>query len=250
LKSPRDPASPARREGAHGDPDPQEARSISSDRHRAPPSSHRALHRLLTAALGNPKLASRAVSGALASANLEAMPHEPNELVNFVQRHLFDVLSADLGQRIAIAVIHDLAADLGVSVDAAAVPAVSAESSHARIRSRPAVEATGASARTRAAPLRLHLLLVGDDRFECALLARALVGRGWDVTVATSADEVRRTLAGGSEVHVVLTYGAATAFRELPRVLGERTPSIPCLARGSESTPDDITTALHEILKR
>ena len=169
----------------------------------APP--HATLRRLLTAALGDASGAERALRNALSDSRKLALPSDPSELLAFTRARMLTPLTSVLGPRLALALLHDLATELGLASE----PRVTEQISYPRMapvdpRVAPGVAPTSvapvSARKPRAVGPRAHarrgVLLVDHDRFGRASLARVLV-RDCELTVGDSVGDVKEALLAG-----------------------------------------------------
>jgi CheY-like chemotaxis protein len=186
--------------------------------------AQQALNTLLATALGDQRSVSGVVSSALATARRSTLPSAPGELLGFVKAYLVGPLSAELGPRIALALLHDLAIELDVEPPSDREPTFYPEPASqprpmtgiapsAIVMPRSVVPRSGATV------VRPSVLLVDADRFGRPALARALVRGGCDCTTAENAEEVKRALGSGETFHAALVDADLADIEDIIDVL-------------------------------
>jgi hypothetical protein len=154
-------------------------------------------------ACGATEPALEAIRQAMVLAGREELPLTGPEVVAFVRAHLAALLSDQIGPRLTIAMIDDLAEKLGVEdarasgdMQSSIPPPASIPRPVARFRPRP-----GSSPRVKP---RTSVVLVDADRVGRSTLARTLLRAKWDVTAVDTAADMVATLQSGEPIDVLL----------------------------------------------
>jgi PleD family two-component response regulator len=187
---------------------------------------------VLLAAYGAEERVASIIGSALLSANRASAPKGPRELLTFVKACVLPLVSADLGPRIAMAMLDEIAAELALeNTDAFDVPFPGGESaSHERaaVRSSPAPAHTlppvsGARARP-------SVLFADANRFQRAAIARALVTDGYDVRVSETSASLASELASNEPLHLVVLDVEHPQVESLLERIVEARPELPVVA--------------------
>jgi hypothetical protein len=151
----------------------------------------------LEMAYGSPAAAAHALKRALVLAARSEVPETPEDVVAFVHARLVPILIAEIGPRLTMALVDDLAADLApVSSTQPSRPVESMPRPVARVvlRSRSAPPAK----------MELSVLLIDHDRVWRSMLARDLVRVRWGVSVIDSVDEFADVVHPGEPIDVAI----------------------------------------------
>ena len=152
-------------------------------------------------AYGSPAAAVHALKRALVLAGRSEVPETPEDVVAFVHARLVPILIAEIGPRLTMALVDDLAADLApVSSTQPLRPALSPVESMPRPVARVVL-------RSRSSPptkMELSVLLVDHDRVWRSMLARDLVRVRWGVSVIDSVDEFADVVHPGEPIDVAI----------------------------------------------
>lgn len=205
-----------------------------------PESPQGRLHALLELSLGNALVARAAVAHALSLAGRDSLPESGAELMAFVRAHLVNILTGELGPRLTIALLDDLAQELepGV-VDLASELPRSSEAAPSRTppfsgpREIGRVEVRGAPSRP--ATVSLGVLLVDPDRVGRTAIARALVRANSNVTVVDTAGELDRAFADGETFDVAVLDAHHSAAEAIISALSAKLPRVVIVARSNEA---------------
>lgn len=189
---------------------------------------------LLELSLGNATVARAAVAHALAKAGREHLPAAGPELIGFVRVHLVAILTGELGARLTLALLDDLAAELGLD----------AEEPESRVRARSSAPA--ASARRPIARLDLRasvtpepgpmlgVLVVDPDKISRPALARALLRARWSVTMVDSPAEVALAHEQGADFGAALVTMQHPLAYPIVREIVDRYPAAAVVVRCSD----------------
>ncbi|MBI2388154.1 MAG: hypothetical protein HYV09_00945 [Deltaproteobacteria bacterium] len=187
---------------------------------------------LLEGSVPPPRRGTRLLDQALELAGLATLPGTNVELREFVRKALRPVLAVELGDRLAGEVAHDLEAALSPALRridtvpsspssrrmrATAAPTSAVSSAPSSAPSRPPSSGPVASVRGEG---RIVIVL-GHDRLATSTIARALIGCGFQVSVAHDAQELLLAVAGGNPSAVLCDDSSAREHAaELKRLAG------------------------------
>jgi len=209
----------------------------------------RRLQSLLELSLGDKIVAQAAIAHALALAGRSELPESGPELLAFVRAHLVNILTGELGPRLTIALLDDLAdeldpgsVDLSNELPRSSAPAPSTTPPYSgprdvpdsSVRNVPSSRSVSSSPRLRGT--HIGLLLVDPDRVGRTTLARALVRAGANVTVADSIAELESALEDGENFDVALVDAYHPTAPAILSALVRRMPHVVVVARSREAT--------------
>ncbi len=198
--------------------------------------AHTTLLSLLELALGGHTRAEEALDNALAEAGRDDVPTERTELIAFVRAHLVNVLTAEIGPRLTLALMDDLLSHLQhTEPSSGAIPTASPPPASAP-RPAQARDSTDTAELSPHAPK--HVVLVDPDRVGRTTFARALVRAQWQVTVIDSVGELANLLRSGEPLHAAIVDAdhplASSVFEALAAVADERRLTV--VVRGTDMT--------------
>ena len=201
------------------------------------------LQSLLELSLGDTLVAQVAVAHALSLAGRTALPESGPELLAFVRAHLVSILTGELGPRLTIALLDDLAdkldpgaVDLSNELPRSSQPAPAKTPPFSGPREKLEVLEVPATPSSRAIAARIDLLLIDPDRVGRTALARALVRAGSNVTVVDTASELDAALEGGDTFDAALVDAYHPAAHVIVSALVRRVPRVVVVARSREAT--------------
>jgi hypothetical protein len=203
-----------------------------------------ALHRILLAAYGAEELVAGVIGSAMVTANRTSVPKGPRELIDFVKGHVLPIASADLGPRIAMALLDELAQELELELsDAFDVPFPGTEAgSHERSSlAAPRLPTGLTSPPVSGARVRPSVLLVDANRFQRSALARALVADGFDVRVSETVASLAAELSSSEPLHLVVVDTDHPQIEALLERLVDSRPDLPVLATARAFGPATAT---------
>lgn len=198
-----------------------------------------ALMGLLELSLGSAVVARAAVAHALTLSGRSALPPAGPELVAFVRAYLVAILTGELGPRLTLALLDDLAERLDPDSEEpeskirrarSSAPAASARRPIARLDMR-------ASATPTPGPI-LGIVVVDPDTIGRPALARALLRAKWSVTVVDSPAELAAAHEAGDDFGVALVATQHPLAYPIVQEVVARYPSAAVIVRCS----DAITT--------
>lgn len=199
----------------------------------SPPESgaQRTLASLLELAYGGVDDAKAAVAQALALAGREELPTSGSELVAFVRAHLLESLTEQIGPRLTIALLDDLAAQLDPIVIPPPADSEPPPSSVPRPVARIAMH-PGSAPRVRG--MQLGVLLVDADRVGRTTLARALLRAQSNVTLIDTVADLVAVINADEVVDVMLLDAAHPAATAIVELLVKNRPDAAVVARGGD----------------
>ncbi len=199
---------------------------------RADTPAQRALLELLTEGLGDRLVVQAAVAHALSLAGRDDLPASGSDVIAFVRVHMMGVLTSELGPRLTIALLDDLAArlDPGPTEAVSEPPPTPTPHSGARVIGRldlrtPRQELAGHCA---------SILVVDAHRVTRTSLSRALLRASWDVTIVDSRAELLLALDAGESYAAVLVDLDHEAAAEIVETLVARAPGVAVIARARD----------------
>ena len=191
--------------------------------------AQQALFELLELSLGSPLVVEAAVAHALAQAGRAELPADGAELLGFVRAHLVAILTSELGPRLTITLLDDLATRLDPG-PADAISEVRAATAPPFSGPRPAGEHP-TSSRPSGQLGVLGVLLIDPNRVARTALARALLRARWNVTVVDTHAELLLVLDAGEHFAVALVDTRHPEAMELLGTLAVRHPGVSVVAR-------------------
>ena len=206
------------------------------------------LQALLELSLGDKLVVQAALAHALALAGRTELPQGGPELLAFVRAHLVNILTSELGPRLTIALLDDLAeeldpgsVDLSNELPGSSEPAPSTTPPFSGPRDIPdssvrAVSSRSVSSSPRLRGTHIGLLLVDPDRVGRTSLARALVRAGANVTVADSIGDLESALESGENFDVALVDAYHPTGPAIVSALVRKMPHVVVVARSREAT--------------
>jgi len=182
-------------------------------------------------AYGGVEGAKAAVAEALALAGRDELPTSGSELVTFVRAHLLASLTEQVGPRLTMALLDDLAGQLDPSgiprpPDSQAPPS-SVPRPVARIAMHP-----GSAPRVRG--LQLGVLLVDADRVGRTTLARSLLRAQSNVTLVDTLADLVAVINADEVVDAVLLDISHPAAQAIVELLVRSRPEAAVVARGGD----------------
>jgi CheY-like chemotaxis protein len=187
---------------------------------------------VLLAAYGTEERVAGIISSALVSAGRTAAPKGPHDVLTWVRAHVLPIVSSDLGPRIAMALLDELAAELELELsDGFPVPFPGAEaSSHERASFKAPRVPTITSPPVSGARARPSVLFADNNRFQRSALARTLVTEGYDVRVSETPVALATELASGEALHAVVLDVDHPQVNDLLELLVDNRPDVPIVA--------------------
>jgi hypothetical protein len=182
----------------------------------------------LEMAYGSRAPAALAVRRALVLAGRQDLPGSPSELLAFVHAHLVPILMTEIGPRLTMALVDDLAVELAPissTLPLASEPPESLPRPVARLALRP-----------RSSPpvkMELSVLLVDLDRVWRSMLARDLVRVRWAVSVIDSVDELVDVVRPGEPIDVVIFDALHPHAESIVDAVVAAFPTVVLVARAS-----------------
>jgi hypothetical protein len=192
---------------------------------------HASLLALLDMAYGSREGARGAADRALAVAGHDALPDESGDLLVFVLGPLRSVLSAEIGPRLARALVEDFTARLDDQPESerprlgSSAPPQSMPRAVARVSLR--------ARSSQPAPPERIVLLVDADRVGRASLARALVRARWSVRVVESVEDALDAVRE-SVPHAVFVDSAHASAVEMVAAVAGAAPRALIVVRGPD----------------
>ena len=172
-----------------------------------------------------------AVAQALALAGREELPTSGSELVAFVRAHLLESLTEQVGPRLTMALLDDLAGQLDPSGIPPPPDSQAPPSSVPRPVARIAMHPVSAP---RVRGLRLGVLLVDADRVGRTTLARALLRADSNVTLVDTVADLVAVINADEVVDALLLDIAHPAAQAIVEVLVKSRPEAAVVARGGD----------------
>ena len=172
-----------------------------------------------------------AVAQALALAGREELPTSGSELVAFVRAHLLESLTEQVGPRLTMALLDDLAGQLDPTTVPPPPDSQAPPSSVPRPVARIAMHPVSAP---RVRGLRLGVLLVDTDRVGRTTLARALLRAESNVTLVDTVADLVAVINADEVVDAVLLDIAHPAAQAIVEVLVKSRPEAAVVARGGD----------------
>lgn len=219
---------------------------------------------LLEMSLGNRVVAQAAIAHALAAAGRDSLPEHGPELMAFVRAHMVTLLTGELGPRLTIALLDDLAARID--------PTVSEPGSG--IVSSPGIPSSGVVSteppssmprrigrvdfRPSATPIHSALLtvaVVDRDRVLRPNLARALLRAKWAVRIVETLSDLEAVSDEGESIAAAIVDTSHPQASEVLRTLAARYPAAGVILRAhdvpaSRVAAGAIGLARHDVQSR
>lgn len=256
---------------------------------RDPGPAVRALLRILETTIPDRAARARALDGALADARLSELPHSFDDLLRFVHLHLPRFLADPDRPQLVKAVLEDFEAEaevarLGTDPNSSARMAVATRVPEPLVEKE--IDLADLDVAPRSEPNHLltphknvafrerpAVLVVDDDRFKRAALARSLVQARCDVTVRDAADDAIEAIHGRDPLDLLVidvdapgadaiisalvsarpgvpvlawTFAAPSAAAHVTRILGVRA----CETIGRNALSNEVHVAVHRLLDR
>jgi CheY-like chemotaxis protein len=198
-----------------------------------PPESgaQRTLASLLEMAYGGVDAAKVALAEALALAGRDELPTSGAELVAFVRAHLLESLTEQIGPRLTMALLDDLALQLDPVVIPPARDSEAPPSSVPRPVARIAMHPVSAP---RVRGLQLGVLLVDADRVGRTTLARALLRAQSNVTLIDTVADLVAVINADEVVDVMLLDVTHPVAQGIVELLVRSRPEAAVVARGGD----------------
>jgi hypothetical protein len=225
----------------NADKKPRAAGGSQPEKPKATPQGR--LYELLELSLGNQLVARAAVAHALGLAGRDELPERGPELLAFVRAHLVNILTGELGPRLTIALLDDLAdeldpgaVDLSNELPRSSEPAPSTTppfSGPREVLARVAVQQAPPSSKPTGA--RMRVLLVDPDRVGRTALARALVRAHSVVTVVDTIAELDGCFAGGETFDIAVIDAHHPSADALVSNLTSRLPLVAVVSRSGDA---------------
>ena len=206
--------------------------ALSASRSESEPAS--ALRRILLTAFGSTERVERLIGDALAAARLATLPKGAPALMALVKAHVVPLVGAELGMRIAVALVEDLAAELGV--EPASAESSREMTSHPRPVSRAsnsALPASGGRPARVVTRARTEVLLLDTNRLNRATFARAIVRSGSDVRVCESLEDIASELASDGVLSAAILDMDHAQIEAIVLAILEVAPLLPVVARAT-----------------
>jgi hypothetical protein len=186
---------------------------------------------LLEMAYGSREGAVVAAERALAVGACDSLPQDPGDMLVFVLGPLFSVLSAEIGPRLAKALVEDFTARFDAPPDSSPARPTSSAPPQSVPRAVARVSLRSRSSPP-AAPDR-RALLIDADRVGRATMARALMRERWGVRVVESIEDLADAL-GEATSDVMLVDAGHPSAAEMVRVFATAMPGALLVLRGPE----------------
>lgn len=206
----------------------------------------RALLRILETTIPDRAARARALDGALADAQLAALPQSFDDLLRFVRLHLPRFLADPARPQLVKAVLEDFEAEaevarLGSAPNSSARMAVATRIPEPLVQKQ--IDLTDLGGAPKSEPRHIPaphknvafrerpaVLVVDDDRFKRAALARSLVQARCDVTVLDAAEEAIEAIHGRDPLHLLVIDVDAPGADAIISALVSARPGVPVLA--------------------
>jgi hypothetical protein len=185
---------------------------------------------LLEMAYGSRKPAVAALEHALALAGRRELPARPDEVVGFVRAHLLDILTAEVGPRLTMALIDDLV----LSIESTPEDEVSV-SGPPESMPRPVARVELRSRASAPSKADLSVLLVDPDRVGRASLARTFLRVRWAVSVVDSMDDLDEALRSSERIDVAIVDVRHPLAEPIACAIAAALPGVVLVARGTDA---------------